>query len=119
LGSDTSILKELGTYSAVQPRTCSIHSDLDSKEFQADATDSDIFEYISRGIDSDDPSSESRGHPPASVSRLDHPNKLESGPKEPASAHRGIENTDRVTQKFEARDIPSFLFTTGMLNSSF
>jgi hypothetical protein len=113
------MLKEFGTCSAVQPGTCSTYSCLDSKEFQADATDSDIFEYISRGIDSDDPSPESQDRPPASISLPDDPNKLDSRSKRPVLAHRGIENTDPLTEKLEARVFPSFLLTTGMLKSSF
>jgi len=113
------MLKEFGTCSAVQPGTCSTHSDLDSKEFQADATDSDIFEYISRGIDSDDPSPESQDHPPTSVTLLDDPNKLHSRSKGPVSARRGMENTDPLTEELEVRVIPSFMLTTGILNPSF
>jgi hypothetical protein len=113
------MLKEFGTCSAVQPGTCSTHSDFDSKEFQADATDSDIFEYISLGINSDDPSPESQDHPPTSIPLLDDPNKLHSRSKGPVLAHRGIENTDPLTEKLEARVIPSFLLTTEILNSSF
>lgn len=106
------MLREFGTCSAVQPGACSTHNDLDCKEFQADATDSDIFEYISRDIDSDDPSPQSQDHPPASIFLLDDPNKLDSGPKGPFLAHRGIEKTDLLTEKLEARVIPSFLLTT-------
>jgi hypothetical protein len=109
------MLKEFGTCSAVQPGACSIHSDLDCKEFQADATDSDIFEYISRDIDSDDPSPQSQDHPPGFIFLLDDPKKLDSGSKGPVLAHRGIENTDPLIEKLEARVIPSFLLTTGIL----
>ncbi|KIM46414.1 hypothetical protein M413DRAFT_313953 [Hebeloma cylindrosporum] len=94
---------ESDAFSAVQPETRPTRSDLDSKDLRADDTDSDIFEYISRGIDSDDRFSESQDHPPASLSLLDDPNKPESGSKAPVLPHPGTENTDPVSGKLEAR----------------